>query len=286
MSQEPLFGNWMVAIAEAAEVAGSVDLDTATAAQLAQAWELVARAADLSVEELVDRIAAEAGLSVADLSNVDPYAASLIPAELAWRRRAVPLRCTDRELVVATSDPLSYETGREISMLASREVTFEVATPFDVAASLEDLYGERPESDFGPSDHRERLSPGGPHVLVVDDEAGARALFRSILEEGGYRVTVAKDGPEAIGILEGASDFDLVLLDYLMDKMNGLRVLQLVRDNPSIGEVPVIMVTGASDRRIEMSLFEAGADDFIVKPIDAPLFLLRIQAVLRRRTLS
>jgi DNA-binding response OmpR family regulator len=120
-------------------------------------------------------------------------------------------------------------------------------------------------------------------VLVVDDEAGQRALFRSILEEGGCRVTVARDGSEAVSLLRGDTRFDLVTLDYWMDKMNGLRVLQQIRSDASLAAMPVIMVTGADDRRIEMSLFEAGADDYVAKPVDAPLFMLRIQAVLRRR---
>ena len=96
-------------------------------------------------------------------------------------------------------------------------------------------------------------------------------------------MTLAKDGAEALEKLQTDSGFDLMTLDYWMDKMNGLRVLQGVRTKSSVRDLPVIMVTGAGDRRIEMSLFEAGADDFISKPIDPPLFLLRIKAVLRRR---
>ena len=97
--------------------------------------------------------------------------------------------------------------------------------------------------------------------------------------------TLATDGPEAIRMLEGDDSVDLITLDYWMNEMNGLRVLQQVRARHELDDTPVIMVTGAEDRRIEMSLFEAGADDFIVKPIDAPLFILRIQAALRRRQL-
>jgi DNA-binding response OmpR family regulator len=119
----------------------------------------------------------------------------------------------------------------------------------------------------------------------VDDEAGVRALFRSILEEAGFRVSLARDGVEAMEILGRGERFDLITLDYFMDRMNGLKVLQQVRSKPALSMLPVIMVTGADDRRIEMSLFEAGADDFVVKPIDAPLFILRIQAALRRRQL-
>ncbi len=104
-----------------------------------------------------------------------------------------------------------------------------------------------------------------------------------MLEGQGYQVTTAKDGPAALEILADDGTVDLVTLDYYMDKMNGLRVLQQLRADKRIRQTPVIMVTGAEDRRIEMSLFEAGADDFVAKPIDAPLFLLRVQAVLRRR---
>lgn len=121
--------------------------------------------------------------------------------------------------------------------------------------------------------------------MVAVAEAGGRALSRSVLESTGFRVTLARNGAEAIELLAGPDSFDLMTLDYLMDRMNGLRVLQSVRANPRHRDLPVIMVTGADDRRIEMSLFEAGADDFVVKPIDAPLFTLRIQAVLRRRQL-
>ncbi len=96
-------------------------------------------------------------------------------------------------------------------------------------------------------------------------------------------MTVARDGPEALEVLRGDDTVDLVTLDYLMEKMNGLRVLQRIRADKAIRNVPVIMVTGAGDRQIEMSLFEAGADDFIAKPVDGPLFTLRVQAVLRRR---
>jgi PleD family two-component response regulator len=197
----------------------------------------------------------------------------------------MPLRCSDRELAIATANPLSQDAKREIAGLASRNVRFEIAAPVDIELAVLKAYGKATEEERASPAPSEQVRPGGPHVLVVDDEAGARALFRSVLEEGGYRVTLATDGKQAMRLLQGDINYDLVTLDYWMDKMNGLRVLQQVRAHPTLGKVPVIMVTGADDRRIEMSVFEAGADDFIVKPIDAPLFILRIQAALRRRQL-
>ena len=275
----------MVAVAEAAEVAGSPDLDTASAAELTRAWQLVTKAACLSRRELVEQIAEQSGLPVADLSGADRHATNLVPSELARRLNVMPLRCTDRDLVIATADPLSQKAKREVAGMASRTVHFEIAAPVDIEAEILAAYGGPSDTDTVPAPSHDRVKPSGPHVLVVDDEAGARTLVRSVLEEGGFRVTLAKDGPDAIGVLEGDDHVDLITLDYWMDKMNGLRVLQQVRAHPHLEDKPVIMVTGADDRRIEMSLFEAGVDDFIVKPIDAPLFVLRIQAVLRGRQL-
>lgn len=271
----------MVAVAEAAEVAGAPNLDGASADQMEKAWDLVGRTADVTRAELMAAIAREAGIPVAELEKADLRAEILIPAEVSHRRNVLPLDCTDREIGVATCNPLSQEAKREIEWLTGRTVRFELAGPRDLHDAVTAAYGTRapPEETV----HVDASPPTGPHILVVDDEAGQRELFRSILEKDGYRVTVTKDGPEALDVLRSDDTVDLVTLDYLMDKMNGLRVLQQIRADKSIQRVPVIMITGAGDRQIEMSLFEAGADDFIAKPVDGPLFTLRVQAVLRRR---
>lgn len=273
----------MVAVAEAAEVAGAPNLDGASVEQMTRAWTLVSRAADVTVEELTDAIAREAALPVADLGDREDRCEVLVPAEVAHRRTVLPLGCTDRAVSVATANPLSQEAKREIEWLTGRAVRFEVAAPDALATEIVAAYGSSEGVERVVSGDDRPAEPDGPHVLIVDDEAGQREWFRSVLEGGGYRVTVAKDGAEALVQLRADDSVDLVTLDYWMDKMNGLRVLQGIRSSPEIRDTPVIMVTGAGDRRIEMSLFEAGADDFISKPIDPPLFLLRISAVLRRR---
>ncbi len=275
----------MVAVAEAAEVAGAPDLDNATTDQMTKAWGLVRRAADVSLIDLTTLIAEQSHLRVAQLDAAEAHAALLIPAEVAHRRNVLPLACTDRDITVGTANPLSQTAKREISAVAGRKVVFQVASPNDLSAAVIARYGAlSDEQRLGSGAKRpETAQPAGPHVLVVDDEAGQRALFRSVLEEAGYRVTVASDGPEAIRLMEADSSYHLVTLDYWMNEMNGLRVLQHIRAEPSTSTLPVIMVTGTGDRRIEMSLFEAGVDDYIAKPIDGPLFVLRVQAVLRRR---
>jgi CheY-like chemotaxis protein len=271
----------MVAVAEAAAVAGAADLDEATADQMTKAWGLVRETAELSLADLTAGIAEQSRVPVADLDGADSRAAGLLPAEVAHRRNVLPLNCTEKEITIATANPLSQDTRREVASMTGRVVLVQIAAPNDLSTAVRAAYGAA--EDAPPRLEVPPPTPKGPHVLVIDDEVGQRTLFRSVLEGAGYRVTVAVDGPEAIQMLKGDVDYDLVTLDYWMQRMNGLRVLQHVRETAATAHVPVIMVTGADDRQIEMSLFEAGADDYVAKPIDAPLFLLRVQAVLRRR---
>lgn len=280
-----MFGNWLVALAEALEVTGARDADSASADQVRQAWELVLKTSELSVEELTTRIADQAELMVAHLDAGDARTSMLVPTEVAHRRNVLPLQCDATRVWVATGNPLSQATRREVAEVSGRNVVFQVAPPDTIEEAIEEVYGPLSDEDRERDASRPHAgeAPRGPHILVVDDEAGQRTLFRSVLEEAGFRVDVANDGPQAVELLSDDPSYDLITLDYWMDKMNGLRVLQHIRSHPTVGDLPVIMVTGADDRQIEMSLFEAGADDYIAKPIDAPLFVLRIQAVLRRR---
>lgn len=284
MSTEPIFGNWMLAVAEAAEVAGAPNLDGASVEQMTKAWRLVRQTANITLTELTEAIARQAGIPVATLQEADSRAEILIPGEVAHRRNVLPMDCTDQEVVVATANPLSQEAKREIEKLTGRTVAFHLAVPDDLHDAVVAAYGPAARVEQAMVMQVDTDPPSGPHVLVVDDEAGQRELFRSVLEANGFRVTVTKDGPAAFELLREDPSYDLVTLDYWMDKMNGLRVLQQIRKNKQTRHVPVIMITAAGDRRIEMSLFEAGADDFIAKPVDPALFLLRVQAVLRRRS--
>ena len=117
----------------------------------------------------------------------------------------------------------------------------------------------------------------------MDDDADTRLLLRRALESAGFRVGEAADGPDALAILGGPTPYDLVTLDLQMPTMHGLQVLNVIRSRVALATLPVVVATGSDDPIVEMELFEAGADDFIVKPVDPPRFILRIQAVLRRR---
>lgn len=278
----PVIQHWIVAVARAANLPRADELGIPSDSSMRGAWSVVAMHTGVTEAELAARVATHYRLGVADLGSSDPHASRLIPARVARKLQVVPLRYTDRWIWVASADPVAMEAEREISHVAGRNVHFEVAPPEALARAVEDTYPESGEMrhELPPL---ERVAKGGPHVLVVDDDRDTRILLREALEGAGFRVAEAPDGPEALAMLEGGDPFDLMTLDLQMDRMHGLQVLKMVRDRLSLATLPVIVATGSDDPQVEMELFEAGADDFVVKPVDPPRFILRVNAVLRRR---
>lgn len=118
-------------------------------------------------------------------------------------------------------------------------------------------------------------------VLVVDDEEPILELLRYNLEKGGYDVKTASDGLKAIEI---ARKFlpDLVLLDIMMPKMDGVETCRHIRDTPELQKTFIIFLTARSEEYSEVAAFDAGADDYITKPIKPRALMSRINAFFRR----
>jgi DNA-binding response OmpR family regulator len=116
----------------------------------------------------------------------------------------------------------------------------------------------------------------------VDDDAANRIIARAALEKSGFEVGEAADGVQAVQVLELTRDYHLVVLDLNMPRMGGREVLSWIRKNPAIAATPVIVLTGSQDAEAEIELMEAGADDYIRKPLDPSRFLARVRATLRR----
>lgn len=274
--------HWIVAVARAARLTGADRLDVPSDTPMAGAWSVTAMTAGTTEEALAALVGGHYRLEVADLAAADVHARKLVPSKVARKHRVLPLRYTDRWLWVATADPVAMEAEREIAQVSGRGVHFEVAPPEALFPAVDAAYPEAGElrHELPPL---ERASRGGPHVLVVDDDADTRLLLRRALEGAGFRVAEAPDGPEALEMLQGDDPFDLVTLDLQMGQMHGLQVLNVMRSRVAMAHIPVVVATGSDDPIVEMELFEAGADDFVVKPVDPPRFILRIQAVLRRQ---
>ncbi len=119
-----------------------------------------------------------------------------------------------------------------------------------------------------------RPADGAPTILVVDDDADARALAARLLTNEGYRVVTASDGPEGLRLAREHRPL-AITLDVLMPQMDGWAVLTSLKSAPELADIPVIMVTMTGDRNLGFAL---GASDFMTKPIDRG----RLLSVLRR----
>jgi DNA-binding response OmpR family regulator len=120
-----------------------------------------------------------------------------------------------------------------------------------------------------------------PKVLVVDDEASIRGTIAYNLRREGYEVVVAEDGEAALTAWAAAPS-DLVLLDVLLPKLDGLEVCRRLR---RISSVPIVMLTARTEEVDRVVGLELGADDYVTKPFSMREVLARVKAMLRRRDL-
>ncbi|HEX4631640.1 MAG TPA: response regulator transcription factor [Chthoniobacterales bacterium] len=124
----------------------------------------------------------------------------------------------------------------------------------------------------------------GERILVADDDATSRKLLSRILTRAGFVCTEAPDGIAALKQLHDDPPA-LLLLDYDMPGMNGAEVLKQLRhdENAIIAQIPAIMLTGHGGEESEVLCLEAGADDFVTKPINDAVLRARIDTHLRLR---
>ena len=120
-------------------------------------------------------------------------------------------------------------------------------------------------------------------ILIADDEPDILEIIRYNLEKEGYEVLTAKDGNEAI---EKAKEFypDLIILDIMMPRKNGVEVCQILRTQPSFQDTLIIFLTAMSDESAQIKGLETGADDYISKPISPKVLVSRVNALFRRVT--
>jgi two-component system KDP operon response regulator KdpE len=115
-------------------------------------------------------------------------------------------------------------------------------------------------------------------ILVADDEAAIRKVVRDALMNGGHDVETAVDGEEAQALLE-AGEFDLVITDLKMPRVDGLELVRKIRTASS---VPILVLTVRQEEREKVRLLDAGADDYVTKPFGVSELLARVRALLRR----
>jgi two-component system phosphate regulon response regulator PhoB len=120
-----------------------------------------------------------------------------------------------------------------------------------------------------------------PHVLVVEDEEALSQLLKYNLEKEGYRVSVAKDGEEALVVADEVKP-DLVLLDWMLPKAPGIEVCRRLRARQETRNTPIVMLTARDEEGDRIRGLDTGADDYISKPFSMTELLARLRAVMRR----
>jgi len=119
-------------------------------------------------------------------------------------------------------------------------------------------------------------------ILVVDDDPVINELIRVTLREEGWEISSARDGEEAIRIVHEKLP-DLIILDMMMPRMNGLEVCRHVT---SMFPIPIIMVSAQCDMDTKVRCLNVGAEDYITKPFRAAELINRVKVVLRGRNLA
>lgn len=120
-------------------------------------------------------------------------------------------------------------------------------------------------------------------ILVVDDEVRMRKLVKDFLTKSGYSIIEAGDGEEAIDKFMNTKDIALIILDVMMPKLDGYQVAEEIR---KVSEVPIMMLTAKSDEKDELKGYDLGIDEYITKPFSPKILVARVEAILRRTSVT
>ena len=126
----------------------------------------------------------------------------------------------------------------------------------------------------------DELRPLDARVLVVDDAPANLALLKQLLTRDGYFVMTAKDGVDALAIVEHDAP-DIVLTDVVMPRRDGVDLCRAIKANPASRLIPVVLVTSFQGHEDRLRGIEAGADDFLLKPFDPHELRARVRSLLR-----
>lgn len=123
---------------------------------------------------------------------------------------------------------------------------------------------------------------GETRILIVDDVEDNRIVLKRQLERVGFQTLVCEDGMQAVSATS-MDPPDLVLLDWMMPGLSGIETLKAIREHYDANELPIIMCTARDEESSIIDAIEAGANDYVQKPIKMPILLARMSAQLMRK---
>jgi CheY-like chemotaxis protein len=218
-----------------------------------------------------------------DCAIVDLGLPDLPGAELIERIRSTP-GGTNLPVVVYTGQDLSKEQQQRLEQIASTVIVKDTTDASEKLLDETALFLHRAISGV-PEDKQiivDRREDGGLHgkkVLVVDDDVRNIFSLTSALEQHGLEVVFAENGREGIERLRSTPDVDVMLVDIMMPEMDGYETMQEVRRHPEYRTLPIVAVTAKAMKGDREKCLEAGASDYVAKPIDIDqlLAVLRVQ---------
>jgi CheY-like chemotaxis protein len=195
---------------------------------------------------------------------------------------------SDVPVVVFTGRELSPEEDAQLHMLARSVVVKGVESPERLLDETS-LFLHRVISDLPTEKQRmlERLHRSdddlvGKSVLVVDDDVRNIFALSSVLERRGMKVLTASTGNEAASLLERTPGVSIVLMDIMMPEMDGYQTMQKIRENPELRRLPIVALTAKAMKGDREKCFEAGASDYLAKPVNTEQLLSALRMWLHR----
>jgi CheY-like chemotaxis protein len=197
-------------------------------------------------------------------------------------------RLRDVPVVVFTGKQLSPEEDAQLHTLARSVVVKGVESPERLLDETA-LFLHRVVTDLPPAKQQllERLHSSdedlvGTKVLVVDDDVRNIFALSSVLERRGMQVLTAGTGREAIATLESMPDVAIVLMDIMMPEMDGYETMQVIRQNPAFRRLPIVALTAKAMKGDREKTLEAGASDYLAKPVNTEQLLSALRMWLHR----
>jgi CheY-like chemotaxis protein len=194
----------------------------------------------------------------------------------------------DLPVVVFTGRELSPEEDARLHSVARSVVVKGVESPERLLDETA-LFLHRIVSHLPPTKQQmlERLHSSdedlvGRTVLLVDDDARNIFALSSVLERRGMRVLTATTGSEAISLIESVSSVAIVLMDIMMPGMDGYETMQMIRANPRFRRLPIVALTAKAMKGDREKCLEAGASDYLAKPVNTEQLLSALRMWLHR----
>jgi CheY-like chemotaxis protein len=191
-------------------------------------------------------------------------------------------------VVVFTGRELSPEEDAQLHTMARSVVVKGVESPERLLDETA-LFLHRVVSDLPPDKQRmlERLHSSdenlvGQKVLLVDDDARNIFALSSVLERRGMQVLTATTGREAISLLDSDPGVAIVLMDIMMPEMDGYQTMQVIRADPAFRRLPIIALTAKAMKGDREKCLEAGASDYLAKPVNTEQLLSALRIWLHR----